>query len=57
MGISSIDFSVFYWVDTSQISLFAAQDAGLKFITEAFRQQGIEIPYPTRALVITREER
>lgn len=56
-GDSSIDFSVFYWVDTSQISLFAAQDAGLKFITEAFRQQGIEIPYPTRALVITREER
>lgn len=55
-GDSAVNFTVFYWVDTTRIGLFTAQDAGLKFITQAFQQQGIEIPSPTRTLLITREK-
>ncbi len=55
-GDSSINFTVFYWVDTAQIGLFAAQDAGLKLIKRAFQEQGIEIPYPIRAVMIKQEK-
>ncbi len=55
-GDSSINFTVFYWVDTAQIGLFAAQDAGLKLIKRAFQEQGIEIPYPIRT-VMTKQEK
>lgn len=55
-GDSSINFTVFYWVDTAQISLFAAQDAGLKLIKRAFQEQGIEIPYPIRTVMMKQEK-
>lgn len=55
-GDSSINFTVFYWVDTAQIGLFAAQDAGLKLIKRAFQEQGIEIPYPIRTVMIKQEK-
>jgi small conductance mechanosensitive channel len=55
-GDSSINFTVFYWVDTAQIGLFAAQDAGLKLIKRAFQEQGIEIPYPIRTVMMKQEK-
>lgn len=55
-GDSSINFTIFYWVDTAQIGLFAAQDAGLKLIKRAFQEQGIEIPYPIRTVMMKQEK-
>lgn len=48
-GDSSINFTVFYWVDTARVGLFAAQDAGLKLIKRAFHEHNIEMPYPIHA--------
>lgn len=50
-GDSSIIFTLFYWVDTSQIGLLTAQDAGLKLIKQAFEEHGINIPYPIRTIL------
>ncbi|NUQ37894.1 MAG: mechanosensitive ion channel [Caldilineales bacterium] len=45
-GGSSIDLTLFYWIDVAEISFLAAQDQGVKRIDAAFAQAGIEIPYP-----------
>jgi small conductance mechanosensitive channel len=55
-GESSLNFVVYYWVDTSKISLFAAQDAGLKLIKQAFEEHNINIPYPTRTVLMQKEK-
>lgn len=48
---SSINLTAYYWVDTTQVGLFAARDAGVKFIKRAFDRQGIRPPYPVRTMV------
>jgi small conductance mechanosensitive channel len=55
-GESALNFVVYYWVDTSKISLFAAQDAGLKLINKTFEEHHINIPYPTRTVLIQKEK-
>lgn len=45
-GGSSIDFTLYYWVDTAKTGLFRAQDSGVRVIKSAFKQAQIEIPYP-----------
>ncbi|MEJ5224181.1 MAG: mechanosensitive ion channel [Anaerolineales bacterium] len=49
----SINLTAYYWVDTTQIGLFAARDAGVKFIKRAFDRHGINIPYPVRTMLTT----
>lgn len=45
-GASSIDLTLYFWVDTSISSNVAAKDAALARIKQAFDKNGIEIPYP-----------
>ena len=45
-GDSSIDLTVFYWIDGSQTPQFRASDLGVPAIKKAFEAAGIEIPYP-----------
>lgn len=45
-GASSIDLTLFFWVNTSISSHIAAKDAALTRIKNAFTRHKIEIPYP-----------
>jgi len=49
---SAIEFGLYYWFDPAVMGLFAAQDAGVKAITRAFRETGIVIPYPIRTVIV-----
>jgi small conductance mechanosensitive channel len=51
-GESTIDFKVLYWIDTGEAGVFQAQDEGIRAIKEAFEDQGIEMPYPTRTILM-----
>jgi small-conductance mechanosensitive channel len=45
-GPSSLDLTLYFWVDTSISSNVAAKDAALARIKQAFERDDIEIPYP-----------
>jgi small conductance mechanosensitive channel len=47
-GGTTIDLTLFYWIDTNQTDPFTAKDIGLKEIKVAFERAGIEMPYPTQ---------
>jgi len=49
-GASSIDFTVYFWVDTAQSNIFLAKDTALTFIKKAFEKKNIEIPFPIQTL-------
>ena len=55
-GDSAIHLTAYYWVDTEKVSLFAAQDAGLKAIKQTFQEHKIEIPYPIRTVFMQSEK-
>jgi small conductance mechanosensitive channel len=55
-GASSIDLSVLYWVDTTQIHPLEARDEGIKLVKQAFDQAGIEIPFPIRTVFLNPEK-
>lgn len=48
---SSINFTLYYWIDLNQTSYFTAQDQGVKLIRQAFAQANIEIPYPIHTII------
>ena len=50
LGASTVDLTLYYWVDLSQAGFLDAKDAGITEIKEAFEQAGIEMPYPTQTL-------
>ena len=45
-GASSIDFTLYYWVDTTVLGILDAKDQAVRAIKVAFEQAEIEIPYP-----------
>ena len=49
-GDSSINFTLFYWVDGSSLSIFQAPDLGVPVIKRAFEDTGIDIPFPIRTV-------
>jgi small conductance mechanosensitive channel len=51
-GGSSIDFTLYYWIDTSQMDYFGAQDGGIVLVNQAFAEAGIEIPFPIQTLYV-----
>ena len=51
-GESTIDFRVFYWIDTGEAGVLQAQDEGVRAIKEAFEDQAIEMPYPTHTILM-----
>lgn len=50
-GSSTIDLSLNYWVNVQETDFLAIQDAVLVAVDGAFRQAGIEIPYPTQSVI------
>ncbi len=55
-GDSSINLTVYFWVDTQVISPFVAKSLGVRAIHRAFAEAGIEIPFPIRTVYLHREE-
>lgn len=51
-GDSSIGMTIYFWIDTDEVGVFAAQDAALTGIKQALDRQGIEIPYPIRTVYL-----
>jgi small conductance mechanosensitive channel len=50
-GDSTMNLSVFYWIDTTKVDPFQARDAGLLSIYAAFNRAGINMPFPTQTLI------
>ncbi len=51
-GASSVDCTVYFWIDTTQTDPRAAKDAAVVAIHRRFAQAGIEIPYPVRTVYL-----
>ncbi len=51
-GPSTIDFELYYWVDTRENGLLDAKDAAVVAINTAFAENGIEIPYPVQTVLM-----
>jgi small conductance mechanosensitive channel len=46
-GLSAIEMTVYYWIDTVQTDPATAKDEGLVAMKGAFARAGIHMPYPT----------
>lgn len=51
-GESSIDLTVYYWIELEQTGYFDALDQGVKSVKAAFEEAGIEIPFPVRTVLL-----
>ena len=51
-GEYNIDLKALFWIDTGEAGVLQAQDEGVRAIKEAFENQGIEMPYPTRTILM-----
>lgn len=54
-GDSSVNMSVYLWVDTLQNGFLAARDAAIESINLAFEKNKIEIPFPTHTVFMQAE--
>ena len=54
-GDSSIDFTLYFWVNTDESGIFAAKDAAVIAINRAFEAQQIEIPYPVQTVLMKQD--
>jgi small conductance mechanosensitive channel len=50
LGDSSIDFTVYFWIDLNATGYLTAVDAAITGINAAFEQNNIEIPFPVRTV-------
>ena len=55
LGPSTVDFTIYYWIDTEQSSVVQAKDAGIRAIKTTFEQANIEMPYPTQTVYLRQE--
>lgn len=51
-GASSIDFTIYFWINTQENGILAAKDQAVVEINTAFAQKGIEIPYPVQTVLM-----
>lgn len=51
-GGSTMDLTVYYWVDTKVNDPVTAKDAGLVALKKAFEEASIDMPYPTQRLYL-----
>jgi small conductance mechanosensitive channel len=49
-GDSSINATLYFWIDTSEAAYFDTLDAATKGVKEAFDREGINIPFPIRTV-------
>lgn len=49
-GDSSINATLYFWIDTSEAAYFDTLDAATKGVKEAFDREGINIPFPIRTI-------
>jgi small-conductance mechanosensitive channel len=49
---SSIDFRLYFWVNTSQLSVVSAKGVAVQAVKKAFDEQKIEIPFPIQTLLV-----
>jgi len=49
---STIDFTVYYWIDLEIGGYLESMDAGVSGIKTVFQEKGIEMPYPTRKVIL-----
>ena len=54
-GESSVEVSIYYWIDTTKNGLWTVQDRTLKAIKIALEQGGVIIPFPTRTVLLNKE--
>ncbi len=52
---SSIDMTLYFWVEMDETGLWDAKDEALRAVYRAFAQAGIEIPFPIRTVYLTRD--
>jgi len=52
---SSINATLYFWIDTDEAGYFGSLDAVVKGIKTAFEQEGINIPYPIRTVYMQQE--
>lgn len=51
-GPSTIDWTIYYWIDTAQTDPFTARDIGMQNIKVAFEKANVDMPYPTQRLYL-----
>ena len=51
LGPSTVDFSLYYWIDTGATDYLIAIDAGVVAIEAAFAAAKIEMPYPISTVI------
>lgn len=51
LGDSAVNVSITYWADMESVDYVTAKDAGIKLIKAAFEREGIDMPFPTLAIV------
>jgi small conductance mechanosensitive channel len=54
-GNSSIDLTIYYWIDTQKTDPLTAKDAGLIAIQNAFTAAKIDMPFPTQTVYLKQE--
>lgn len=54
-GSSTIDFTLYFWIDTGQVDMFIAKDRALLALKSAFDTAGIDVPYPVQTLHLKQE--
>jgi small conductance mechanosensitive channel len=52
LGPSTVDFTIYYWVDTEQVGFFDATDTGVATIKAVFEEAGIDMPYPIQTVYV-----
>ncbi|HEY57707.1 MAG TPA: mechanosensitive ion channel [Anaerolineae bacterium] len=51
-GESSIDFTVYFWIDPKETGLWEAKSAAVQVVHRVFQEKGIEIPFPIRTVYL-----
>lgn len=51
-GNTTMDLTIYFWIDTSQTNVASAKDAGLKVIKNAFEQAQIDMPLPAQKVYL-----
>lgn len=54
-GDSSIDCTLYFWINTQENGILDAKDAAVVNINTAFAEKGIEIPYPVQTVLMKQD--